>query len=51
MSIGFLTDPDKAVIWRGPMASQLINQFINDVDWGELDYLLIDMPPAPATST
>jgi len=45
MSIGFLTDPDKAVIWRGPMASQLINQFINDVDWGELDYLLIDMPP------
>ena len=45
ISIGFLTDPDKAVIWRGPMASQLINQFINDVDWGELDYLLIDMPP------
>jgi ATP-binding protein involved in chromosome partitioning len=45
MSIGFLTDPEKAVIWRGPMASQLINQFINDVDWGELDYLLIDMPP------
>lgn len=45
MSIGFLTEPDKAVIWRGPMASQLINQFINDVDWGELDYLLIDMPP------
>ena len=45
MSIGFLTDPDKAVIWRGPMASQLINQFINDVDWGDLDYLLIDMPP------
>ena len=45
MSIGFLVDPEKPVIWRGPMASQLINQFINDVDWGELDYLLIDMPP------
>jgi ATP-binding protein involved in chromosome partitioning len=45
MSIGFLVDPEKPVIWRGPMASQLINQFINDVEWGELDYLLIDMPP------
>ncbi len=45
MSIGFLVDPEKPVIWRGPMASQLINQFLNDVEWEELDYLLIDMPP------
>ncbi|HET8630710.1 MAG TPA: Mrp/NBP35 family ATP-binding protein [Thermomicrobiales bacterium] len=45
MSIGFLVDPEKPVIWRGPMASQLINQFVNDVEWGELDYLLIDLPP------
>lgn len=45
MSIGFLVDPAKPVIWRGPMASQLIQQFINDVAWGDLDYLLVDMPP------
>jgi ATP-binding protein involved in chromosome partitioning len=45
MSIGFLVDPEKPVIWRGPMASQLINQFLNDVEWEDLDYLLIDMPP------
>lgn len=45
MSIGFLVDPAKPVIWRGPMASQLIQQFINDVEWGELDYLLVDLPP------
>lgn len=45
MSIGFLLDPQKALIWRGPLVAQLINQFINDVDWGELDYLIIDLPP------
>ena len=45
MSIGFLLDPDKALIWRGPMVAQLITQFLNDVDWGELDYLVIDLPP------
>lgn len=45
MSIGFLLDPEKPVIWRGPMASQLIQQFINDVEWGDLDYLLVDLPP------
>ncbi|MER2996975.1 Mrp/NBP35 family ATP-binding protein [Pontibacter populi] len=45
MSIGFLTPPDGAVIWRGPMASSALKQFISDVDWGELDYLLIDLPP------
>jgi ATP-binding protein involved in chromosome partitioning len=45
MSIGFLVEAEKPVIWRGPMASQLINQFINDVEWDDLDYLLIDLPP------
>ncbi len=45
MSIGFLLDPEKALIWRGPMVAQLITQFLNDVDWGELDYLVIDLPP------
>lgn len=45
MSIGFLMPPDKALIWRGPLVAQLINQFLSDVDWGQLDYLVIDMPP------
>lgn len=45
ISIGFLTPADSAVVWRGPMASQALKQFFGDVDWGELDYLLLDMPP------
>jgi ATP-binding protein involved in chromosome partitioning len=45
MSIGFLIEPDSAVIWRGPMASGALKQFLTDVDWGELDYLIFDMPP------
>jgi ATP-binding protein involved in chromosome partitioning len=45
MSIGFLVDPDQPVIWRGPMASGALRQFMSDVDWGELDYLIFDMPP------
>lgn len=45
MSIGFILDADKALIWRGPLVAQLINQFLNDVDWGELDYLVMDLPP------
>jgi ATP-binding protein involved in chromosome partitioning len=45
MSIGFLSPPDSAVIWRGPMASAALKQFISDAIWGELDYLLIDLPP------
>ena len=45
MSIGLLIDEKQAVIWRGPMASSAIKQFISDVLWGELDYLVIDMPP------
>jgi len=45
MSMGFLMDPDKAVIWRGPMLHGAINQFLKDVKWGELDYLVLDLPP------
>ncbi len=45
MSIGFLIDEDNPVIWRGPMASGALKQFMSDVDWGELDYLIFDMPP------
>ena len=45
MSIGLLVDDKSAVVWRGPMASSAIKQFITDVEWGELDYLIIDMPP------
>ncbi len=45
MSIGFLVDPMQAVIWRGPMASGAIKQFMGDVTWGELDYLIFDLPP------
>ena len=45
MSIGFLVDEKNAVVWRGPMASSAIRQFVTDVFWGELDYLVVDMPP------
>ena len=45
MSIGLLVDEKNAVVWRGPMASSAIRQFAVDVDWDELDYLVIDMPP------
>lgn len=45
MSIGFLVDEKQAVVWRGPMATGALKQFITDVYWGELDYLIIDMPP------
>ena len=46
MSIGFLLPrPDSAIIWRGPMKMNAIRQFISDVDWGELDYMIIDLPP------
>ncbi len=45
MSIGFLIKPEDALIWRGPMASGALKQFLTDVDWDELDYLLFDMPP------
>src|SRR5882757_1558811 len=45
MSIGLLIDEKQAVVWRGPMVSSAIRQFVTDVDWGDLDYLIIDMPP------
>ncbi len=45
MSIGLLTQPDQAMVWRGPMASGALKQFISDTEWGELDYLIFDMPP------
>ena len=45
LSIGFFVDPDKALVWRGPMASSALTQLFRDGDWGELDYLVIDMPP------
>jgi len=45
LSLGFFTDPDQAVIWRGAMASKALNQMIFDAHWGELDFMLIDLPP------
>ena len=50
MSIGLLIDEKQAVVWRGPMVSTAIRQFVSDVDWGELDYLVIDMPPGTGDS-
>ena len=45
MSMGFLLDPGDAVVWRGPMVHGVVKQFLSDVDWGELDYLIVDLPP------
>jgi ATP-binding protein involved in chromosome partitioning len=45
LSIGFFTAPSQAVIWRGPMAAKALNQMIFDADWGDLDFMLIDLPP------
>ena len=45
MSIGFLVDPDKALAWRGPMASGALKQLATETWWGEIDYLVVDMPP------
>jgi ATP-binding protein involved in chromosome partitioning len=45
ISIGFLTPPDSPIVWRGPMASSALKQFFGDADWGDLDYMLIDLPP------
>jgi ATP-binding protein involved in chromosome partitioning len=45
MSIGFLVDPSQAVVWRGPMVTQALTQLLTDTEWGELDYLVVDMPP------
>jgi ATP-binding protein involved in chromosome partitioning len=45
MSMGFLVKPEQAMVWRGPMLHNAIRQFVQDVEWGELDYLIVDMPP------
>ena len=45
MSMGFLNPGDKPLVWRGPMLHSVIQQFLRGVDWGELDYLIIDLPP------
>ena len=45
MSIGFFVKEDEAVVWRGPMLHKALTQFLEDVAWGELDYLLVDLPP------
>ncbi|HAQ64856.1 MAG TPA: MRP family ATP-binding protein [Bacteroidales bacterium] len=45
LSIGFFVDPEKALVWRGPMASSALTQLFTEADWGELDYVVIDMPP------
>ncbi len=49
ISIGLISPGDKPMVMRGPMLHQIIRQFLQQVAWGELDYLLIDLPPAPAT--
>lgn len=51
LSIGFFVNPENALVWRGPMASNALKQLITDGNWGELDYLLIDLPPEQATYT
>ncbi|MER3417106.1 MAG: ATP-binding protein [Gemmataceae bacterium] len=45
MSMGFIVQPDQAVIWRGPMVHKAVSQFLTEIPWGELDYLVIDLPP------
>lgn len=45
LSIGFFSDPDQAVVWRGPMATKALNQMFKDADWGELDFMIVDLPP------
>ncbi len=45
ISVGFFVDKDEAVVWRGPMVHRLLQQFLGDVDWGDLDYLICDLPP------
>jgi ATP-binding protein involved in chromosome partitioning len=45
MSMGFIVNPNQAVIWRGPMVHKAVTQFLTDIDWGPLDYLVIDLPP------
>jgi ATP-binding protein involved in chromosome partitioning len=51
MSMGFLVNPDQPMIWRGPMVHSAIRQFFTDVNWGSLDYMVIDLPPGPIIVT
>jgi ATP-binding protein involved in chromosome partitioning len=43
--MGFLVDVNQAMVWRGPMVTSAIKQFMNDVEWGELDFMILDLPP------
>ena len=43
--MGYMIEPDQAVVWRGPMLAGAVTQFVNDVEWGDLDYLIFDLPP------
>ena len=45
LSIGFFADPDQAIVWRGPMATKALKQLLKDVVWGDLDYMIVDLPP------
>lgn len=45
LSMGFMVDPDKAVVWRGPMVTKAVQQFLGDVDWGDIEYMILDLPP------
>ena len=45
MSLGFLVDRDAPAIWRGPIIMKIVQQFLRDVEWGELDYFIVDLPP------
>ncbi|MBK9590511.1 MAG: Mrp/NBP35 family ATP-binding protein [Crocinitomicaceae bacterium] len=45
LSIGFFADPEQAVVWRGPMATKALNQMFKDADWGDLDFMIVDLPP------
>jgi len=45
LSMGFMVDPDKAVVWRGPMVTKAVRQFLGDVDWGDVEYMILDLPP------
>lgn len=51
VSMGFLVQPGQPIVWRGPMLGKVVNQFLRDVDWGELDYLLVDLPPGTGDVT
>lgn len=51
VSMGFLVEPGQPIVWRGPMLAKVVNQFLADVAWGELDYLLVDLPPGTGDVT